>query len=68
MVGTGTGDGYGGKDAIYCQGAALPAWAQDPAGNWRVFRYYDSRQISDFTHVFYTRLGINVLVAALLGE
>ena len=58
----------GGKDAIYCQGAALPAWAQDPAGNWRVFRYYDSRQISDFTHVFYTRLGINVLVAALLGE
>ena len=58
----------GGKDAVYCQGDALPAWAQDPAGNWRVFRYYDSRQISDFTHVFYTRLGINILVTALLGD
>lgn len=58
----------GGHDAIYCQGNALPAWSQDPAGIWRVFRYYDSRQISDFTHVFYTRLGINVLVTALLGD
>ncbi|MBR6471755.1 MAG: DUF4159 domain-containing protein [Victivallales bacterium] len=58
----------GGKDAVYCQGDALPAWAQDPAGAWRVFRYYDSRQISDFTHVFYTRLGINILVTALLGD
>ena len=58
----------GGKDAVYCQGNALPAWAQDPTGNWRVFRYYESRQISDFTHVFYTRLGINILVTALLGD
>lgn len=58
----------GGKDAIYCQGNALPAWSQDPTGTWRVFRYYDSRQISDFTHVFYTRLGINVLISALLGD
>ncbi len=58
----------GGRDAIYCQGDALPAWSQDPTGTWRVFRYYDSRQISDFTHVFYTRLGINVLIAALLGN
>ena len=58
----------GGKDAVYCQDDALPAWAQDPAGNWRVFRYYESRQISDFTHVFYTRLGINILVTALLGD
>ena len=58
----------GGKDAVYCQGNALPAWSQDPSGVWRVFRYYDSRQISDFTHVFYTRLGINILLTALLGD
>ena len=58
----------GGKDAIYCQGDALPAWSQDPTGAWRIFRYYDSQQISDFTHVFYTRWGINILVTALLGD
>ena len=58
----------GGKDAIYCQGNALPAWSQAPTGLWRVFRYYKSEQISDFTHVFYTRLGINILLTALLGD
>ncbi len=55
----------GGKDVIYCQEGALPAWAQEPDGNWRVFRYYSSQEISDFAHVFYTRLGSNILVHAL---
>ena len=55
----------GGKDVIYCQEGALPAWAQEPGGNWRVFRYYNSQEISDFAHVFYTRLGTNILVHAL---
>lgn len=55
----------GGKDVIYCQEGALPAWAQEPDGNWRVFRYYSSQEISDFAHVFYTRLGTNILVHAL---
>lgn len=55
----------GGKDVIYCQQGALPAWAQEPDGNWRVFRYYSSQEISDFAHVFYTRLGTNILVHAL---
>ncbi len=52
------------KDIIYCQKKALPAWVQEPDGHWRVFRYYQSREISDFAHVFYTRLGINILVYA----
>ncbi len=53
------------KDVIYCQKAALPAWANEPDGRWRVFRYYGSREISDFAHVFYTRLGTNILVYAM---
>jgi hypothetical protein len=55
----------GGKDVIYCQKQALPAWAEEPGERWRVFRYYGSRDISDFAHVFYTRLGTNILVHAL---
>lgn len=55
----------GAKDVIYCQEQALPAWANEPGGKWRVFRYYSSREISDFAHVFYTRLGTNFIVYAL---
>jgi hypothetical protein len=55
----------GGKDVIYCQDKALPAWVQEPGGGWRVFRYYGSREISDYAHVFYTRLGTNIFVYAL---
>lgn len=58
----------GGMDHIYCQNDSLPAWLHEPTGRWRVFQYYDSNQISDYTHIFYTRLGINYLIAALLGE
>lgn len=54
-----------GKDVIYCQKFALPAWANEPDGEWRVFRYYGSREISDFAHVFYTRLGVNFLLYSL---
>lgn len=55
----------GAKDIIYCQEQAKPAWANEPGGIWRVFRYYSSREISDFAHVFYTRLGTNFIVYAL---
>ncbi len=55
----------GDTDVIYCQDQALPAWANEPGGRWRVFRYYGSREISDFAHVFYTRLGTNILVYAM---
>lgn len=53
------------KDTIYCQKEALPAWVQEPDGQWRVFRYYRDRAISEYAHTFYTRLGINILVYAL---
>ena len=53
------------KDVIYCQKRALPAWVSEPGESWRVFRYYGSREISDFAHIFYTRLGTNILVYAL---
>lgn len=54
----------GRKDVIFCQKEALPAWSQEPDGNWRVFRYYQSREISDYAHIFYTRLGVNIFVYA----
>lgn len=55
----------GAKDIIYCQEEAMPSWANEPGGKWRIFRYYSSREISDFAHVFYTRFGTNILVYAL---
>lgn len=55
----------GNKDIIYCQKEALPAWVEEPGNQWRVFRYYQSREISDFAHVFYTQLGLNILTYAL---
>ena len=58
----------GGTDQVFCQDRELPAWLREPSGRWRVFRYYDSNQISDFTHLFYSRLGVNFLLCALLGE
>ncbi len=54
----------GRKEYVYCQQEALPAWVEEPDGKWRVFRYYQSREINDFAHVFYTRLGINIFVYA----
>ena len=55
----------GDKDVIYCQKEALPAWVNEPGNTWRVFRYYQSREISDFAHAFYTRLGVNIFSYAL---
>ena len=55
----------GRKDIVYCQQQALPAWVQEPDGAWRVFRYYQSREISDYAHTYFTRLGVNILVYAL---
>ncbi len=55
----------GDKDIVYCQPRTRPAWVQEPGGKWRVFRYYHSREISEFAHVFYTQLGTNIMVYAL---
>lgn len=53
------------QDTIYCQPEPLPAWVQEPGGRWRIFRYYNSTEISDFAHHFYTRLGVNIFLYAL---
>jgi len=52
----------GRSDVIYCETPGLPAWVQEPSGDWRVFRYYHSQEISDYAHTFYTRLGVNMFV------
>lgn len=54
----------GRKDIVYTQQAAMPAWVQEPDGDWRVFRYYYTQEISDYAHTFYTRLGVNIFVYA----
>lgn len=55
----------GRTDVIFCQREALPAWVHEADGQWRVFRYYHSREISDYAHRFYTRLGMNLFVYAM---
>ncbi len=52
-------------DLIFCQEPAKPAWVKEPDGKWRVFRYYHSREISEFAHEFYTQLGINIMIYSL---
>lgn len=54
----------GRQDIIYTQQEAMPAWVQEPSGDWRVFRYYYTPEISDYAHRFYTQLGVNVFVYA----
>ncbi|MDT8391197.1 MAG: DUF4159 domain-containing protein [Lentisphaeria bacterium] len=51
-------------DVIFCQEPSKPAWVAESDGRYRVFRYYHSREISDFAHEFFTRLGVNIMVHA----
>jgi hypothetical protein len=52
-------------DRIFCQPETMPAWVEEPDGRFRIFRYYHSAEISDYAHVYYTRLGTNIVVHAL---
>lgn len=54
-------------DVIFTQRASRPGWVQEPDGRWRAFRYYNGKEISDFAHVFYTQLGVNLFVYGLLN-
>ncbi|MGF1453312.1 MAG: DUF4159 domain-containing protein [Opitutales bacterium] len=54
----------GRKDVIYTQEAATPAWVQEPDGRWRIFNYYHTREINEYAHTFYSRLGVNLLLYA----
>jgi hypothetical protein len=56
----------GRMDVVYCQPDTMPAWVQEPDGRWRIFRYHTTQEVSDYAHVFYTQLGLNVLTYALL--
>jgi hypothetical protein len=51
-------------DRIFCQPETMPAWVEEPDGRFRIFRYYYGPEISDYAHLFYTRLGVNILVHA----
>lgn len=52
----------GRTDIIYTQNQAMPSWVQEASGDWRVFQYHYSQEISDYAHVFYTQLGVNIFV------
>lgn len=54
-------------DIIFTQKDSRPGWVQEPDGKWRAFRYYSGKEISNYAHVFYTRLGINIFVYGLLN-
>lgn len=54
-------------DIIFTQKDSRPGWVQEPNGSRRAFRYYNGKEISDFAHFFYTRLGINIFVYSLLN-
>lgn len=53
-------------DIVYCQPDTMPAWVQEPDGRWRIFRYYTTQEVSDYAHIFYTQLGLNILTYALI--
>jgi hypothetical protein len=52
-------------DIIYSEEPGTPAWVEEPDGNWRLFRFYHSDEISDYAHRFYTQLGVNLFVWAM---
>lgn len=55
------------KDVIYSESGHRPMWVQEPKGRWRIFKYYSGEEISNYAHAFYTRLGMNVFLYALLN-
>lgn len=55
------------KDIIYSESGQRPAWVQEPGGKWRIFKYYSGEEISNYAHAFYSRLGMNVFLYALLN-
>lgn len=54
------------KDTVYTQLGRRPVWVKEPNGRWRIFKYYTGEEISNYAHAFYTRLGTNVLLYALI--
>lgn len=52
------------QDMVFVQGDK-PAWALEPSGRWRIFKYYGGNEINDFAHNYFTQLGINFIFYAL---
>ena len=52
---------------IYSEPGQRPVWVQEPTGRWRIFKYYSGEEISNYAHAFYSRLGMNVFLYALLN-
>ena len=52
----------GRTDIIYTQNEGMASWVQEAGGDWRVFQYHYSQEISDYAHIFYTQLGVNIFV------
>jgi len=52
----------GRTDIIFCEDPGLPAWVAEPEGEYRIFRYYHTEEINEYAHIFYTRLGVNLMV------
>ena len=44
-----------------------PLWVKEPNGSWRIFKYYSGEEISNYAHAFYSDLGMNVFLYALLN-
>ncbi len=57
----------GRKDFVYCQSGEKPSWVEEPGNQWRVFRYYSSKEISDFAHEFYTQFGTNIFLYGVMN-
>lgn len=55
------------KDVIYSEQGNRPVWVKEPNGRWRIFKYYSGEEISNYAHAFYSRLGMNVFLYALLN-
>jgi hypothetical protein len=55
------------KDIIYSENGQRPLWVKEPKGKWRIFKYYSGEEISNYAHAFYSRLGMNVFLYALLN-
>ncbi len=55
------------KDIIYSETGQRPLWVKEPNGKWRIFKYYSGEEISNYAHAFYSRLGMNVFLYALLN-
>ena len=54
------------NDVIYTQkGSHMPAWVEEAEGHWRVFRFYEGKENSDYAHLFFTRMGANLWFYAL---